>query len=177
MGQGSRSNAKNRVFTWLLPCFKVKVKGRVQGQRSGSRSNFWRTAVDNRGSALPSAAKSNKSHYEFKVFVCVSVISGRKWIITRMRSIGVLIDGYKHTWQITLFSYNRHLTHILSDSTSMWLNVIIFDPTGPKKKLSNRNSLKYHNYQDKLGYKTRMNGLEIKVYVNYNFLTTVPGSL
>ncbi len=37
------------------------------------------------------SAKSNKSHYQFKVFVCVSVISGRMWIITRMRSIGVLI--------------------------------------------------------------------------------------
>ncbi len=34
---------------------------------------------------------SNKSRYQFKVFVCVSVISGRMRIITRMRSIGVLI--------------------------------------------------------------------------------------
>ncbi len=47
--------------------------------------------VDNKGSALPSAGKSNKSHYQFKVFVCVSVISGRMRIIARMRSIGVLI--------------------------------------------------------------------------------------
>ncbi len=52
---------------------------------------FWRAAVDNRGSALPSAAKGNKSHYQFKVFVCASVISGRMRIIARMRSIGVLI--------------------------------------------------------------------------------------
>ena len=36
-------------------------------------------------------AKSNKSHYQFKVFVCVSVISRRMQIIARMRSIGVLI--------------------------------------------------------------------------------------
>ncbi len=75
----------------------VMVKGRDEGQRLrsrskvGSRSNFWRAAVDNRGSALPSAAKSNKSHYQFKVFVCVSVISGRMRIITRMRSVSVLI--------------------------------------------------------------------------------------
>ncbi len=48
-------------------------------------------AVDNRGSALPSAAKSNKNHYQFKMFVCVSVISGRMWIIARMRSFGILI--------------------------------------------------------------------------------------
>ncbi len=32
------------------------------------------------------------SHYQFKVFVCVSLISGRMRIIARMRSIGVLID-------------------------------------------------------------------------------------
>ncbi len=82
VGQGRRSkvkvNAKNHVFTRLLPCFMAKVKGRSQGQgqRSGSRPNFWRAAVDNRGSALPSAAKSIKSHYQFKVFVCVSVICG-----------------------------------------------------------------------------------------------------
>ncbi len=41
-----------------------------------SRSNFGRAAVEIRGSALPSATKSNKSHYQYKVFVCVSVIRG-----------------------------------------------------------------------------------------------------
>ncbi len=74
----SRSNAKNQVFTRPLPCFKVNVIG-------------WVAAVDNRGSALPHAAKSNKSHYQFKVFVCVSVISERMQILARMQSIGVLI--------------------------------------------------------------------------------------
>ncbi len=56
------------------------VKVMCQGQRSSS--NFWCAAVDIRGSALPSAAKSNdpksmakESHYQSKVFVCVSVIS------------------------------------------------------------------------------------------------------
>ncbi len=39
-------------------------------------------------STLPSAAKSNKSHYQSKVFVCVSVISWHMWIILQMRSIG-----------------------------------------------------------------------------------------
>ncbi len=34
----SRSNPKIRVFTSLLHCLKVKVQGRDQGQRSGSRS-------------------------------------------------------------------------------------------------------------------------------------------
>ena len=33
-------------------------------------------------------AKSNKSHYQSKVFVCGSVISGRMRIIAQMRSIG-----------------------------------------------------------------------------------------
>ncbi len=65
---------------------KVWVKVIDQGQRP--RSNLWRAAFDIRGLALQSAAKSNKSHYPSKVFVCVSVISGRMWIIARMRSIG-----------------------------------------------------------------------------------------
>ncbi len=40
------------------------------------------------GSALLSAVKSNRSHYQSKVFVCVSIISRRMRIIARMRSIG-----------------------------------------------------------------------------------------
>ena len=53
----------NIVFlAFLLPCFKVKVGVKVKGQGQGqtSRSNFWCAAFDIRGSALPSAAKSNK---------------------------------------------------------------------------------------------------------------------
>ncbi len=53
-----------------------------QGHGSNSKSNYWCAAVDVRGWTLPSAAKSNdpksvakKSHYQSKVFVCVSVIS------------------------------------------------------------------------------------------------------
>ena len=78
------------VFTSLLHCIKVKVKGWGQGQGQGhrSRSNFGCAAVDVRGSALPSAAMSNNHHYQSKVIVCVSVISGRLRIIARIRSIG-----------------------------------------------------------------------------------------
>ncbi len=72
---------------------KVGVKVMGQGQRS--RSDLCCAAVDIRRSSLPSAAKSNnsefgvkKSHYQIKVFVCVSVISGRMQIIAWMRSIG-----------------------------------------------------------------------------------------
>ncbi len=32
--------------------------------------------------------KSNKNHYQSKMFVCVSIISGRMRITARMRSIG-----------------------------------------------------------------------------------------
>ncbi len=85
----------------------VKVIGRGQGQRSGSRSNFRRAAVDNRGSALPSAAKSKKSHYQFKVFVYVSVISGRMRIIARMRSIGVLLAKANFFVNVSLFNFLR----------------------------------------------------------------------
>ncbi len=91
VGQRSRSNAKNGVLTPLLPYFKVKVKGWGQGQGRGqghtSRSIFWHAAVDIRGLALPSAARSNKSHYQSKVFVYVSIISGCMRIIAQMRSI------------------------------------------------------------------------------------------
>ena len=62
----------------MLPCFKVKVKGQGQGQRSGSRSwvkvkvNFWRAAVDIRGSALLSAAKSKEKSLSVQgVCLCV----------------------------------------------------------------------------------------------------------
>ncbi len=100
VGQGHRSKVKvicqKCVFTSLSPCFKFKVKGRVkvkgQGQGHRSRLIFWCAAVDNRGSALPSAEKGNRSHYQFKVFVCVSLITGHMRIIARMRSICVLIS-------------------------------------------------------------------------------------
>ncbi len=59
--------------------------------RSKVKINFQRAVVNIRGSALPSAAQSNRSHYQFKAFVCVSLISGRMRIIARMRSIGILI--------------------------------------------------------------------------------------
>ncbi len=62
-GQGQRLGSRS----------KVKVTGRVQR----SRSNLWRAAVDIRGSALPSAAKSN-NHFQSEVIACVSVISGRR---------------------------------------------------------------------------------------------------
>ncbi len=57
------------------------------GQGQGSRSNVWRAAVDIRGSALPSAAKGNKSHYQSKVFVCVSLISGHMQIIANLKKV------------------------------------------------------------------------------------------
>ena len=42
-----------------------------------------------RGSALPSAVKSNRSHCQSKVLVCVSILSRRMRLIARMRSIGL----------------------------------------------------------------------------------------
>ncbi len=67
---------------------KVGVKVKGQGQGHGSRSTFRRAAVDIRGSALPSATKSNRSHYQSKVMVCVSVISRHVRLIAQRRSIG-----------------------------------------------------------------------------------------
>ncbi len=66
----------------------VRLSDLLRLNRLMSRSILWRAAVDIGGSALPSAANSNKRHYQSKVFVCVSVISRRMRIIARMRSIG-----------------------------------------------------------------------------------------
>ncbi len=70
----------------------VGGQGQRSGQGHGSRSKveikFWRIAVNIRGSALPSAAKSKNHRYQSKMIVCVSVISRRMRIIVRMRSIG-----------------------------------------------------------------------------------------
>ncbi len=63
-----------------------------EGQRS--RSNFWHAAVDIRGSALLSAAKSIKSHYQSKVFVCVYVIRGRIRIIARADAVDRRFNNY-----------------------------------------------------------------------------------
>ncbi len=76
IGQRSRSNAKNRVLTSLLPCLKVKVKGQSQGQRSGSRSR-----VNVKGQGQISGVQR-------------SILGGHILIIARMRSIGVLIFFY-----------------------------------------------------------------------------------
>ncbi len=71
-GQGRRSKVK--VKHWFYVFYitvtfaeksRSKVGVKVKGQGHGSRSSFWRAAVDIRGSALPSAAKSNRSHYQF----------------------------------------------------------------------------------------------------------------
>ena len=59
-GQGQRLGSWSKV--------EIKVIGH------GQRSNFRSTAVDSRSSDLPSVTKSNKIHYQSKVFVCVSVI-------------------------------------------------------------------------------------------------------
>ena len=79
---------------------KVRVKVTGQGQRAWS--NFWRTAVDIRGSALPSATKSNNYHYQSKVIVCVSVTSGRMRIVARMRSIGKNTAGKLLNWNLKI---------------------------------------------------------------------------
>ena len=60
-------NCRSRsCFKSLLPCCKVRAK--VTSQRS--RSMFQGAAIDIRGSALPSEAKSSSHHYQPKVFVC-----------------------------------------------------------------------------------------------------------
>ncbi len=101
VGQGRRSKVKVKFqkscFDITVACFKVNVKGQGQGHRSGSRS--W---IKVKGQGQISGAQQSilgarlcrvqqraiKGHYQSKVFVCVSVISGHMRIIKRMRSIG-----------------------------------------------------------------------------------------
>ena len=60
--------------TSLLPCFKVVVKVKGQGQGHGSRSTFWCAVVDIRGSALPSATKSKEESLSVEgVCLCVEL--------------------------------------------------------------------------------------------------------
>ena len=66
----------------------IRVKGRGQGQGQRLMLNSWHTAVDIRGSALPRAAKSNRSHYQSRVFVCESAIKGHIRIKACMWSNG-----------------------------------------------------------------------------------------
>ena len=85
-------------FVYLHHCYialrsrsKVGVKGQHQGH--GSRSmvkvKFLVRSSRHFGHGFAaSAAMSNNHHYQSKVIVCVSVISGRLQIIVRMRSIG-----------------------------------------------------------------------------------------
>ncbi len=71
---GQRSSATNRVLTSLLPSFKVKVRVKVKGRSygHGSRSNLWHTAINIRGLALPSAAKSKEESLSIRgVCLCV----------------------------------------------------------------------------------------------------------
>ncbi len=63
----------------FLCYFKVKVGVKVKGHGQG---HIWCTVVNIKGSA-----KSNPHHYQSKVIVCVSVISGHMWIIMRRQSI------------------------------------------------------------------------------------------
>ena len=92
----SRSYAKGqgqmpKIAFWhhCYIALRSKVGVKVMGH---SRSDFWCIAVDIRGSAK-SAAKTNKSYYQSKVFVCMSVIRGRIRRITRMRLIGFQLTG------------------------------------------------------------------------------------
>ncbi len=63
VGQGQMPKVVFSHGFYLVLRSGSRVKSKVTGQCQRSWSNFWCTAVDIRGSALPSAAKSNKSHY------------------------------------------------------------------------------------------------------------------
>ena len=74
---------------------KVGVNVKVTGQGQRSMSTFRRTAVDIRGSAVPSAAKCKRSHHQFNSFVCVSVISA--------------VDRLFHVMSLIILNYSSRL--------------------------------------------------------------------
>ena len=125
VGQRSRSNAKNGVLTSLLPWFKVKVIGRgqglslvsrskvkvkVMGKGQRPRSDFLHAAVNSRGPALPSAAKSNKSHYQSKVFFCMWDVVDQLLFLSKKQTIFCLQESS----YVVQFA-KPHLPGILSD--------------------------------------------------------------
>ena len=63
VGQGHRAQIMFcRQVCYLASRSRSNDGVKVKCQGHGSRSIFWCTAVDIRGSALPSAVKSNRSH-------------------------------------------------------------------------------------------------------------------
>ena len=77
-----------KIVLWHHCYLVSRSKAAIKVKGHGSRSIFRHTAVDIWDSALPSAVKTNNSHYQSKLFVCVSIISMRMRIIAQMRLIG-----------------------------------------------------------------------------------------
>ena len=65
--------------------------------RPRSKSNFWHAAVDNRALALPSAAKSNGSHYQ-----SVAYTGNRAHAVECSRSFVVSVLGLDSTYSQVL---------------------------------------------------------------------------
>ncbi len=97
-------------MTSLLPCFKVKVKGRAQGH--DSRSHFWRAAVDIRGSALPSAAKSEEESLPVQS-VCLCVCNEWACADNRADAVDRLLIPYE-TSNVHKFFFRMHRRQIAS---------------------------------------------------------------
>ncbi len=57
---------------------RLRSRSKVRVNVTGQGQILWCAAVYIKGPALLNAAKNNKSHYQSKVFVCVSVISGHR---------------------------------------------------------------------------------------------------
>ena len=87
VGQRSRSRAKNCVFTWLLPCFKVRIKGRGQGQRSGSRS--WVTVMGQGQGAQQSIGARLCRVQQTAIGVITSLCVCDKWVCADNRTDAV----------------------------------------------------------------------------------------
>ncbi len=108
----SKSGSRSKV--------RVKVKGLGQGHAQCQRSkpNFWRAAVDSRGLALPSAAKSKEESLSVRgVCLCVEL------------SRGCSRSAFNHWNPFGMATYCRpdNVTHTIGYTTSTGPCIVFID--------------------------------------------------
>ncbi len=107
---------------------KVRVKVKCQGQGHRSRSNFWCSTINIRGSALLSAALSNKSRYQSKMFVSVHVMAPMQLILLFFsnllrRSSWIYTDNMR-IWTSSPFGFKWWIWSWNGDSMMTCLKVV-----------------------------------------------------
>ena len=97
-------------FVFLHHCY-IAFGSRSKVIGHGSRSSFWHTVVDIRGSALPSAAMNNNQQYQSKVdclFVCY------QWAFAdnRVDAVDRLLIIDMHPVSLKAFCSSSEIIHV-----------------------------------------------------------------